>query len=142
MRLAKTLRAMLALAAAAACSAHAQVVPVVGAASPIEEVQPEELADVFLGRRQSLPGVGRVTPVDAPEGSPEREAFYRQYAGKSPAQMRAYWAKLIFTGKGFPPREAPSIAAVKKIVAGNPSAIGYVDESDVDARVKSVQVQE
>ena len=48
------------------------------------------------------------------------------------------WARLVFTGKGLPPKELPTVAAVKLVVARDPKAIGYIEKSDVDATVKPV----
>jgi hypothetical protein len=47
---------------------------------------------------------------------------------------------MLFTGRGQPPREAPDNAAVRKLVADNPSLIGYIDRSALDASVKPVLV--
>ena len=52
------------------------------------------------------------------------------------AQMKAHWAKIIFTGRGHPPEEAANSAEVKKLIVNNPNAIGYIDKSLVDATVK------
>ena len=46
------------------------------------------------------------------------------------------WSRLIFTGKATPPKELPDAAAVKKAVATDPKAIGYIDKSEVDSTVK------
>ena len=55
---------------------------------------------------------------------------------KTDAQLKAYWSKLTFTGKGTPPKELASEEEMMKLVAGNPSLIGFVDASKVDASVK------
>ena len=52
--------------------------------------------------------------------------------------MKAYWSKLVFTGKGTPPAELANEAAVLSHVAANPDAIGYVDAASVDGSVKVV----
>jgi ABC-type phosphate transport system substrate-binding protein len=44
----------------------------------------------------------------------------------------------VFTGKATMPREVAGSAEVKKAVAANPKAIGYVDRSAVDSTVKVV----
>ena len=62
--------------------------------------------------------------------------------GKSPAQMRAYWSKIIFTGRGLPPREIASGQMMKKKVAGNPSFVGYLSKEMRDSSVKTVMVVE
>ena len=52
--------------------------------------------------------------------------------------MKTYWAKQLFSGKGSPPREIASAAEMKKAVAADPAAIGYVDRASLDATVRAV----
>jgi hypothetical protein len=61
-------------------------------------------------------------------------------ANRTPALMKAYWTKRIFTGRGQPPRELPNSAAVRKLVAENPGMIGYIDRAALDASVRAVLV--
>jgi len=42
----------------------------------------------------------------------------------------------VFSGKSQPPKELPDASAVKKAVASDPKAVGYIDKSAVDASVK------
>ena len=44
----------------------------------------------------------------------------------------------MFSGKATPPKELGSSADVKKFVASNPDAIGYIEKSAVDSSVKVV----
>jgi ABC-type phosphate transport system substrate-binding protein len=90
----------------------------------------EQLADIYIGRNQAT------SPLDQPESSAIRAEFYKKATGKDLAQIKAVWSRLIFTGKGLPPKELPDSAAVKKAVAADPKAIGYVEKSAVDASVK------
>jgi len=92
----------------------------------------DQVADVFLGRSIQL------KPVDLLESSVEREDFYKKVTGRDVAQVRAVWARLIFTGRGKLPKELPDAAAVKKAVAADPNLVGYIQKSDVDASVKVV----
>ena len=144
MHLPKSLRSvsLTAMLAVAPLIGFAQPVVIVSHASPINEMRASDLADIFLGRRDRLPGTGRLTPVDAPAAAPEREAFYLKYAGRNPAQMRAYWSRLLFTGKAYPPAEASSEAAMKRMVAANPAFIGYIDAAVLDPSVKPVRIRE
>ena len=116
------------------------VVVVAARNSPISSLTVDQAIDVFLGRNSSLPGIGRVTPIDQPEGSPVRREFYEKAARKDAAQLKAYWARKIFTGKGEPPPEVESTAAVKRILAADPHAIGYIPESALDESVKPLLV--
>jgi hypothetical protein len=61
-------------------------------------------------------------------------------AGKSPALLRAWWSKMVFTGRGQPPRELPDSVAVRHMVAGDPSLIGYIDRAALDPSVRAVLV--
>lgn len=117
--------------------ADAQVV-VVSAKSPVGNLTKEQVADLFMGKMPSLPGGGSAELVDQPESAALRDEFYSKVVGKSAAQARQYWAKLAFTGKGTPPKESSGSADVKKLVAANPNAIGYIEKSAVDGSVKAV----
>jgi ABC-type phosphate transport system substrate-binding protein len=121
---------------AASMPALADVVVVVSAKSAASTLTEEQASDIFLGKSNALPGGGQAVPVDQPDGSAARELFYSKVAGKTGAQLKAYWSKQIFSGKGQPPKEAGDNAAVKALVAGNPNIVGYIDKSAVDASVK------
>lgn len=116
----------------AMAGAHAQVV-VIGnhAAAPLNR---EQASDVFLGKNSMF------TPVDQPEAAPIRADFYKQLTGRSLAQMRATWSRLVFSGNGQMPKELPDAAAVKKAVAADPKTVGYIDKSAVDGSVKVLLV--
>src|SRR5688500_9982814 len=124
--------------AGVASLASAEVIVVVSANSPVATLTAAQAADIFLGKAKELPGGGAAVPIDLTEGSAERDEFYTSIAGKSAAQMKAYWSKIIFSGKGQPPEEVAHSAAVKKLLAGNPNAIGYIDKTAVDGTVKTV----
>lgn len=126
-----------------ALGAQAQVAVVVSAKSSLASLSPEQAANVFLGRSNALPGSsGTAALVDLPEGSAVREQFYSKAAGKTSAQVKAAWSRLTFSGKATPPKELNSAADVKKFVAANPEAVGYIEKSAVDSSVKVVLVLE
>jgi ABC-type phosphate transport system substrate-binding protein len=117
---------------------NAELLIVVSAKSPVDSLTPDQATDIFLNNASKFPSGGMAVPIDQSEASAVRAAFYVKAAAKSPAQMKAYWSKLIFTGKGRPPKEVPDSAAVKKLIADNPNLIGYIDKSELDASVKVV----
>ena len=112
------------------------VVAVVSAKSPITSLATHQVADIFLGKTSRFPDGTLAVPIDLHDSSPAREKFYVQLTGKSPAQMKAHWSKIVFTGRGQPPRQAASNAEDRKAISENPNAIGYIDASQVDASVK------
>lgn len=116
--------------------ASAETVVVVSAKSQVDKLTQDQAVDIFLGKASSFPGGGQAVPLNQAEGAPAREDFYMKATGKTAAQLKAYWTKVIFTGKGQPPKEVPDNASVKKLVADNPNIVGYIDKSAVDGTVK------
>ncbi len=124
----------------AGASAAAELVVVVSARSPVTALRAEQVADIFLSEATRFPDGGEVVALDLPIGSPLRDDFYLKVANRTPALMKAYWTKKIFTGRGQPPRELPNSQAVRKLVADNPTLIGYIERSAIDASVRPVLV--
>jgi ABC-type phosphate transport system substrate-binding protein len=112
------------------------VVAVVSAKSAVTGLNAAQVADIFLGKTNRYPDGTLAVPIDLPEESPARERFYAEYTGKSPAQVKAQWSKLIFTGRGQPPRQVSTGAEAKKAVLENPNAIAYIDSRLVDGTVR------
>jgi ABC-type phosphate transport system substrate-binding protein len=122
----------------AALSAQAEFVVIVNPKNPAASMSADQVSQLFLGRASSFPGGGAATPVDQKEGSALRDEFYAKVADKNPGQVKAFWAKQMFSGKGQPPKELASSAEVKKAVAADPNAIGYIEKGALDGTVKSV----
>ena len=116
----------------------ADVLVVTGAKSSFVALSKSQVSDVFLGKVTSLPDGSSATLVDLPESSPLRDEFYLKVANKSSSQAKAYWAKLYFTGRGVPPREAINSNEVKRILNSTPGAIGYIERSALDNSVKVI----
>ncbi|MES2114600.1 MAG: hypothetical protein V4578_05585 [Pseudomonadota bacterium] len=123
---------LLAALAAAALPASAETVVIVSKQNPATRMFSEQAAQFFLGKSAMF------TPIDQAEGSPIRAEFYHKVADKDPAQVKAIWSKLVFTGKGTPPKEYNSDAEVRKAVAADPKAIGYISKAAVDDSVKVI----
>lgn len=119
-------------------SAHAAVVVIVSAKSPVTSITAEQTARIFLGKTSSFPDDGEALPLDQAEGNTIRDEFYSKVIHKNSSQLAAYWAKIIFTGVGRPPIELVSNVAVRKAVANNPHAIGYIDKRDVNRSVRII----
>ncbi len=97
-----------------------------------------EISRLFTGRGTTFSNGSKATPLNLAESAAARAEFDSKVLGKSSSQMKAYWSKLVFTGKGTPPKELASDADVKAAVAADASAIGYIDAASVDASVKVI----
>jgi ABC-type phosphate transport system substrate-binding protein len=119
-------------------SAMADVVAVVSAKSLVMSLTRTQVLDIFLGRSSRFPSGAQAVPIDQADGSAARDQFYAKLAGKSDAQLKAYWSKIIFTGRGQPPPAVANDIEVKKRLAENPAAIGYIEQNLVDDSVRVV----
>jgi len=118
--------------------AGAQVAVIVNPKSTTAQMTADQVSAIFLGKTRALPGGGVAQPVDLPASAPERDQFYLKVTGKTASQVKAIWSRLVFSGKGLPPKELGTAADVKRFVATNPNAIGYIEKSAVDASVRVV----
>ena len=121
--------------------ASAEVVTVVSAQNPTTALSRSEVSNIFLGKTSRFPDGTPAVPIDQPEGSALRAEFYRSVSNQQPAQIKAYWSKMIFTGRGQPPAVADNDEQMKKILASRPDAIGYIDRASVDQRIKVLAVE-
>jgi hypothetical protein len=69
--------------------------------------------------------------------SPTRVAFTSRVFSLDPEHLAAHWNAQYFQGI-FPPTVLSTAAAVKRYVATDPRAIGYVDVRDVDDTVRVI----
>jgi ABC-type phosphate transport system substrate-binding protein len=138
MRNKERLACLTALMLGAAAAVSAETVVIVNPKNPASALTAEQVAAIYLGNSQKFPDGGGVALADQPDTAPVRAEFYEKATGRTPAQVKAVWARIAFTGKGTPPKELKTDADVKAFVASRPDAIGYVDASAVDGSVKAV----
>lgn len=98
----------------------------------------EQVSKIFLGRDKTFPDGSQAVPAALADGNAATEAFNSSVLKKSASQLKSYWSKLVFTGKGTPPKEFGSDAELIQLIGSNPNLIGYVDAAAVDASVKVV----
>ncbi|MBB1441142.1 phosphate ABC transporter substrate-binding protein [Shewanella sp. SG41-4] len=127
----KKLLTILTLSLTAVTSANAAVVIIGNPAAA--NISINDVKKAFLGK-----GDSSVVVYELEEGNPVRSEFHQAVTGKSDAQLKAFWSKQVFTGKGTPPPSVSGAGAMKSAIASNPNAIGYIDEADVDATVKVI----
>lgn len=126
--------AVLALFGSAAASAELAIIG--HPSNPIAGMSKDEVARIYLDKTSRFPDGGHATPVDQPEDSAVRAKFDREVLGMDAGELKRYWSKRMFTGKGKPPQQLGNGGAVKQWVATHPDGLGYVEGSQVDDSVK------
>ncbi|AYH45427.1 hypothetical protein [Azoarcus sp. DN11] len=125
----------LALALLTPSCALAQIVIVAGAQSPLPMLTAAQVEQFYLGRAHTLADGVVVTLADLPAG-PVRDEFYQLLTRKNPSQIRAYWSRMVFTGRALPPQEADNVAQLRLWLASQPNLVGYMPAAEADARVR------
>lgn len=109
---------------------RAEIVVVASENSPLQRLTDSEVRQLFLNNQRS----GAVAVESVP--NPLYEGFYARVAGKTEAQLRAYRARQIFSGRGNPPRRVKSDELEAYLVA-HPDAVTYMEAS---GRLRSLKV--
>ena len=123
---------------ASAAMAQSTLAVVVNKDVPIEKVDAGQATQLFLRQVTTWSDGVRVQPVDLTQGNPLRAEFYSRITGRSPGQLRAYWARQAFTGMGVPLREVATVEDVSRFIRSTPGAIGYVERRNIDTGLKIV----
>lgn len=98
----------------------------------------DDIARIFLGKTRGFPGGAEAVPVGMGKSDASFTEFTEKVLGKSTKQLKAYWAKMVFTGKGTPPKELGSAGDVSNLISNNPNLIGFVPAGSAGAGVKVV----
>lgn len=109
-----------------------EIAVIVNPAFDASTIDKNQIEQIYMGKSTTL------RPYDQRKSSPIRQAFYKLTTGRSARQMKALWAKLLFSGRARPPEELVNSKAVKRTIATDPKGIGYIDQSEVDNTVKVV----
>ena len=115
----------------AAPAARAEIVLVTAIDSTVSELSRDEAEQLYMGRRAALSARGALLLLDLPTG-PVRDQFYRLLTGKNPSQIRAYWSRMVFTGRALPPTESADVNDARRILLENPNAIAYLPATYAD----------
>lgn len=116
-------------------ASYADVV-VIGHPSNNNQLNKDDVSKIFLGKKSSFPDGSKATPFYLDAGDSVRATFDKDVLGKSSTQLKSYWSKLVFTGKGTPPKELGSTGEAVSTVAGDASAVAYVSSGEVTDAVK------
>ena len=135
MKIFRLLLLTLLLAAPVLSTAAADWVLIAHPKANIGRLSRDEVTNIYLGRYRRLASGVTAEPIDQPVDSVLRVSFYRQLVDKNQAEINAYWARLVFSGKTRPPRVAASNEEALQLVSLHPGALAYVEKAKVDSRV-------
>ncbi len=98
----------------------------------VQRIDPLTVMRLYTGRAIEA-GNRAVTVVNLVAGHPVRERFLQTYLQTDEERYRAYWTVRRHVGRGAPPPELPSVAALLEHVTRTPGAVGYADAGSLPA---------
>ena len=99
-----------------------------------------DISRLFLGKLKKFSSGDKAVAINLKFGSNTRDEFESKVLGKTSSQIKAYWSKRVFSGKGKPPPELVSDKDILTMVASDNNVIAYVDAASVDDSVKVVKI--
>lgn len=95
---------------------------------------------IYLNKAKTFANGNEIISAGLEADNVTTEEFNDKVLQKSAAQLKSYWAKLMFTGSGTPPTEFKTAQAVIDFVKSNANAIGFIDSSKATTEVKIVEI--
>ena len=119
-------------------TAYADIVVVVHPDNPLTQASNAEISKIFLAKTKTFANGEKIKLLDLEEGDELRNQFYQAVANKTPSQVKAYWSRLIFTGKGQPPQVLLDSDEIVEAIEEDENGIGYIDPDSVTGSVKVI----
>ncbi len=126
------LLAGLSLALAAAASAAPVLIGNKNVAG--EKLDAVTVKAIFLGKKVSWDGAGRLT-LAVLKGGSVADDFLKGAVDMTSSAFNNHWRRLAMTGGGTAPKSFEKEEDLRKFVAETPGAIGFVDSANADASV-------
>ena len=96
---------------------------------------------LYIGAMTELPNGDQPIILSlSSSSSAAMSEFYKKVLQRTPKQMKAYWGKMVFTGRGTPPIEVTTVESMIRMVSENPSAVGFIPSEFISERVKVVDL--
>lgn len=109
--------------------ANSSLAVIVSKDSDIQKISKKDISKIFLSKTKNLPNGQKAITVELNDNK-YKEFFYQKVSGKSLKRLKKYWATMIFTGKGQPPKKMTNSAEIIEFVKNNLNAIAYIPMKD------------
>lgn len=113
------------------------LVVIVSKNSSINNITKKELSKIFLSKTKRLPNGDRSITLEY-INKDHQSKFYKLICNKNEKQLKKYWAKMIFTGRGQPAKKFKSIENLIEFVENNNNAISYIPSKYMNSNLKMI----
>ncbi|MCO6413849.1 MAG: phosphate ABC transporter substrate-binding protein [Thiogranum sp.] len=119
-------------------ASQAELAVVVAPSVNVDSISLDQLERLYLDKSVSGLQGAKLTPVDHKQGSAQRQEFAQKVMGKTERELASYWSRVMFSGKGQPPRQYSSDAEVIEQITADPGKVGYIDGASVTEGTKVI----
>lgn len=116
----------------------AKLVVVVSKNNGVNELSKEQVVNIYMGRYSDVANKNSLVPVDYPENTSTKSAFYQALVGQSEKRIKSYWSRLLFSGRARPPISMKNAAEIAKKMQTNSSLIAYLPKEELTEEMKIV----
>ncbi|RLC09926.1 MAG: hypothetical protein DRI57_21225 [Deltaproteobacteria bacterium] len=125
-------------------AAYADVIIIANKDVPENTLSRKEIKEIFFGKRVQWSDHRKIH-VTTLKDTVIHKMFLKQYLNKSHAKWKSYWKRMIFTGRGVPPKSVRTEAELIEYIAETKGAVGYVSSEgipdDSETIVKIIKVR-
>ena len=113
------------------------LIVIVSKDSNINDISKKELSKIFLSKTKKLPNGEKSSIIEIYDKNIQSK-FYQKICNKNSTQLRRYWTKMIFTGKGQPPKKMKSYKEIIEYVSKNQNAISYIPAEYITSKIQTI----
>lgn len=105
----------------------------------LQQLSASDIKKIYSGKTVRTQNGTKIVPLEIKDKT-VRATFYRQYLKKSLSQIKSYWSRLIFTGKGKPPRRVKDFDSLNELLKSHNHYISFVDSSSDTSGMKILYI--
>lgn len=106
----------------------------------LTEVDGKFIQKLFLGKTKKWPDSSKAVPLILKDDNAEK-IFVEKYVGKSLSKFKNHWKKLIFTGRGIPPKEFKTVEELTENMKKISGSISFVPKSADTSGLKILDIK-
>lgn len=97
----------------------------------------DHLKRLYFGKISSLPNGRKVTVLVYADNEEQFQTFTKKYLRRTSQQLRSFWAKQLFTGRGNMPIHVNSEEEMLNLISSSEEYVGYIP---IEALQESVRL--
>jgi ABC-type phosphate transport system substrate-binding protein len=102
-----------------------------------------DIQEIFLGKRVQWSDHSKIYAATVKDEV--HKMFLKEYLNRTETKWRAYWKRMVFTGRGVPPRSLATEAELIAYIAETKGAVGYISHEGIqgspEAAIKIIKIK-